>query len=99
MAKDLRIYCLLPREEMLEILFEPDAMRDQRAIAGMVDKKEQRLYLVLGGRGTLSVHLSVFTKSADCVPDFGHLDIDDYGDTIRFGEYEVSMAFIFANKI
>lgn len=99
MAKDLRIYCLLPKKQMIEILFLQDGTRDKRAIAGMVDKKNQRLYLVLGGRGTASIPLSVFKKNAICTPDFGCLDLDDYGYTIRFGEYEASTDFALANRV
>ncbi|MBI2606522.1 MAG: helix-turn-helix transcriptional regulator [Deltaproteobacteria bacterium] len=52
--------------------------------------------LVRGDLNSIVVPLSTFRPSGDGVkPDFSNFSIDDYGQTLKFGEYEASSDAVF----
>lgn len=63
-----------------------------RIIAGSVMLSGGYCYLVRGNMETLRVPLSFFNPSGNgTAPDFTKFAIDDYGHSILFGEYGVSV--------
>ena len=50
--------------------------------------------LVRGNFDRMTVPLSIFRPSGTSKPDFRRIELDDYGHTVRFGEYEASADFI-----
>jgi len=57
-----------------------------RAMRGVATLPREQMAEVL----LRTVPLSVFQPSGCAFPDFGRLALDDYGHSIRFGEYEAS---------
>jgi hypothetical protein len=50
--------------------------------------------LVRGNFERVNMALSVFSSSEGPKPDFNRFTLDDYGHTVRFGEFEASAHFI-----
>ena len=50
--------------------------------------------LVRGNFDHITVPLSIFRPSGTSKPEFRRFELDDYGHTVRFGEYEASAHFI-----
>jgi hypothetical protein len=85
---------LLPSRQLCEVLAgSTEAARDV-FIGGVVDTEFNLLMLVRGNFERITVPLSIFRPSGTSKPDFRHFELDDYGHTIRFGEYEASATFI-----
>lgn len=83
---------LLCQEEFCEVLKEK---REDLVICGLVDLEKQRLTLWRGSYKPIIVPLAIFTPSGDgTIPDFSRLSIIDYGQTVRFGEYEAATDYI-----
>ena len=59
-------------------------------VGGTVDRATGTLALVRGNLDRLTVPLSLFRPSGKRSPDFRFFELDDYGRTLRFGEYEAS---------
>jgi hypothetical protein len=55
-----------------------------------VNEEEGTLTLVRGNHETLTVPLSLFRPSGKLAPDFGRFSLDDYGNTLCFGDYEAA---------
>jgi hypothetical protein len=81
----------LPDEELSEVLRSDLHEARDLLIGGIVDPGTRTLLLVRGDLTRLVVPLSAFTSTpAGTTPDFGELAFTDYGQTVRFGEYEAS---------
>ena len=59
-------------------------------IGGIVDQSSGTITLARGDLSMVTVPLSIFNADGPCKPDFSRFEIDDYGYTLRFGEYEAS---------
>lgn len=60
-------------------------------IGGSVDKRSQTVTLWRGNVDSLIVPLSAFPVSEDGVkPNFNKFSVTDYGQTVRFGQYEAA---------
>jgi hypothetical protein len=59
-------------------------------IGGIVDQGCGTITLARGDLTTVTVPLSVFSTEGSCKPDFSRFEVDDYGYTLRFGDYEAS---------
>ena len=59
-------------------------------IGGTVGQQSGTITLARGDLTTVTVPLSVFNTEGPCKPDFSRFEADDYGYTLRFGEYEAS---------
>jgi len=79
---------MLPREQLAEVLASDN--REDLLIGGAVDVESGILTLARGDLQLLTVPLSFFQPTIDSQPDFEALELDDYGYTIRFGNYEAS---------
>jgi len=88
----MRGVATLPREQMAEVLLRPESERTDLAVAAVVEP--DGLTVVFGDLNAVTVPLSVFQPSGCASPDFGRLALDDYGNSIRFGEYEASSRFV-----
>lgn len=83
---------LLPRKELAEVLASDN--RRNLVIGGVVDVQSGMLTLARGDLQMLTVPLSIFlpptkaTRNAE--PDFARFEVADFGQTIRFGDYETS---------
>jgi DNA-binding XRE family transcriptional regulator len=85
---------LLPRDQLCEVLAGgPEAARDV-FVGGVVDTEFRLLMLVRGNFDHVTVPLSIFRPSGTSKPDFRRFELDDYGHTVCFGEYEASTHFI-----
>ena len=81
---------MLPLDELVEVLKQPN--RGDLCIGGSVEPQHRMLVLVRGNLDVLPVPMSVFKPSGTgCEPDFGRFQITDYGQTLRFGDYEASV--------
>jgi hypothetical protein len=79
----------LPMEQLLTVVVAGDAT--DRFIAGAVDSVSRTVALVRGDRSTVLVPFSYFHPAGDgAKPDFKQLALNDYGNTIRLGDYEAS---------
>lgn len=79
----------LPADQLAEVLTA--ANRADLFIAGVVQKEAEVLILFSGDLEPLLVPLSWFAggeRSPE--PDFEHLSLEDYGHTVRFGEFEAA---------
>jgi hypothetical protein len=81
----------LPMDELLDVLSAPHAEAAGLFIAGVADIESQTLALTRGNLKTVTIPFSMFQSSATGIePDFSLLTLDDYGHTVRLGEYEAS---------
>ena len=80
--------------EFFEVLSTPKEKARDLFIGGLVDDRSQTLALVRGDFRRLAVPLSLFSPSGTTEPDFGRFEIDDHGQTLRFGEYEAAADFV-----
>jgi len=84
----------LPIDQLVEVLAgETDEARDV-FIGGVLDTGFGLLTLVRGNRDFITIPLSIFHPSGTSTPDFTRFELDDYGHSVRFGEYEASADFI-----
>lgn len=78
----------LPPAQLTEILHldEPG----ERFICGMVDRAARNLLAYRGDFQPVIVPLSSFDQRAVVKPDFDDFEVIDWGNAIRFGEYEAA---------
>lgn len=79
---------MLPSDQLAEVLAGKN--RTDLFVGGIVDRSSGTITLARGDLTTVTVPLSVFDTEGPCKPDFDRFGIDDYGYTLRFGEYEAS---------
>ncbi|MCZ6698751.1 MAG: helix-turn-helix transcriptional regulator [Planctomycetota bacterium] len=84
----------LPRDQLAEVLLAPKDQRRDLFIGGVLDPKSKALALVRGDLSRIVVPLTIFKASGASKPDFGEFEVEDYGQTIRFGNYEVAADFV-----
>jgi DNA-binding Xre family transcriptional regulator len=76
-------------EELAEVLKARN--REDLFIGGAVDKGSETVTLWRGNLDSLVVPFSAFPPSGDgTAPDFDDFTVIDYGQTVRFGEYEAA---------
>jgi hypothetical protein len=85
---EVREFRMLPLDQLAEVLSSKN--RIDLFIGGIVDQQGGTITLARGDLTMLTVPLSVFATEGPCKPDFSHFEVDDYGYTLRFGEYEAS---------
>jgi len=79
----------LPNEELVEVLGAPSPQ--DYCVGGAIDVELGVAVLVRGDLSSLVVPLSSFAPSGSgVVPNFGDFEVDDFGQTLRFGEYEAA---------
>lgn len=84
---------LLPEEVLAEVL-ESDE-RDDRFIGVMVDSEDQAVILYRGNLEQVVEPFSAFpVRSSYPEPDFTDVEVTDFGQTVRLGEYEASTSAI-----
>lgn len=84
----------LPPDQLAQVLSAPKERLRDLFIGGLVDTRSQVLALVRGDLSRVAVPLSIFRASGTSKPDFGRFEVDDYGQTIRFGTYEAGADFV-----
>jgi len=88
------IACELPADQLETVLTEKWGTPDEKLAVGMaVDPRGGTAFLAMASGHTAVVALSAFRPSGAAAPDFASPELDDYGHTIRFGEYEASTDF------
>jgi len=80
-------------EEILSVLFTTPEGKTQTAIFGVLDRIDNKLYIILINGDTVVVPISIFTYTIT-KPDFDKFRLVDYGYAIQFGDYEASMDFV-----
>lgn len=85
---------LLPADQLAEVLSAPKEQARDLFIGGLVDLQSEALALVRGDLSRVVVPLSVFRASGTSKPNFDQFEVDDYGQTIRFGSYEADADFV-----
>ena len=79
----------LPLEELAEVFASPN--REELLIGGVVDLQDEVVVLYRGNMEPLLVPTAWFEPSGDGVrPDFGDFAVADFGQTVRFGDYEAT---------
>lgn len=80
----------LPVEQLVEVLAAPDERRRDVFVGGDLNEELGTLALVRGNLDRLTVPLSLFRPSGRAIPNFSRFALDDYGHTLRFGNYEAT---------
>jgi hypothetical protein len=84
----------LPLPQLFEVVSgSKDAARDV-FLGGVVNEELGLLSLIRGNYAQVTVPLSIFKPSGTSTPDFSKFSLDDWGYTLRFGEYEASANFV-----
>lgn len=84
----------LPLEEILEIINDTNAKN--YVIGGQVDEKTRVVTLIRGDLSKLVVPFSIFRPSGIGVkPDFTRFSVEDFGQSIKLGDYEASVDAVF----
>jgi hypothetical protein len=79
----------LPRREMAEVLRASNAAN--LFVGGSIDESSKTAVLCRGNWKPIVVPLNTFKPSGDGTrPDFDGFTVTDYGQTLKFGEYEAS---------
>jgi hypothetical protein len=85
---------ILPPSDMDAVFLSPNA--DRLAILGRVDHEKQVVIVMLGNYDLRRVPFAFFRPSGDGIePDFSRFSVEDCGQTLRFGEYEVDVECFF----
>jgi len=79
---------LIEEEELIEVLSAEN--RADLFVGGTLNKEEEVVVLYRGTLDRLSVPLAWFARRSDVEPDFDQFEVVDYGNTLRFGPFEVS---------
>ncbi len=79
---------MLPADQLADVLSSKN--KSDLFIGGIVDQHGGTITLARGDLSTVTLPLSIFTVEGPCKPDFGRFEVDDYGYTLRFGDYEAS---------
>lgn len=80
----------LPLEELLEVIGSKNA--EDYIIGGQVDETIHTITLIRGDLSKLAVPFSSFCQTREgAAPDFTKLSIDDFGQTVKLGNYEASV--------
>lgn len=78
---------VLPAEELQEVWSLPD--RGERFIGGIVDESSTTLTLWRGNFESITVPFNAFPPTGNGIrPDFKRFSVIEYGQTLKFGEYE-----------
>jgi hypothetical protein len=80
----------LPSEELVDVLLGSPADARDLFIGGSVDPLSETLTLTRGNLETVVVPLSMFRPSGKAIPDPNDFAVEDYGHTVRLGEYEAA---------
>ncbi|MGD9645844.1 MAG: helix-turn-helix domain-containing protein [Pirellulales bacterium] len=83
-------YLSLPHEQLAAVLALPGDLARDRFIGGAYDADSATVALTRGDLETITVPTSVFQPSGTGKPDFSRLAFDDFGQTIKLGDYEAS---------
>ena len=89
-----RSFKMLPHDQLREVLGASDAVSRDVFIGGSIDTKTGLLTLVRGNREPITVATSIFRPSGTSKPNFRKFELDDYGHTVRFGDYEAATDFV-----
>jgi Helix-turn-helix domain len=81
---------VLPLEELVDVLLGPRQDARDLFIGGAVDPTSETLALTRGNLETVVVPLSMFRPSGKASPDPSDFAVEDYGHTVRLGEYEAA---------
>ena len=82
----------LPREELVNVLSHEPSHVAHLIIAGC--RHENNITFLTGDLERITVPLSIFEPGAKYSPDFDQFEIIDYGNAIKFGEYEACVDVI-----
>jgi hypothetical protein len=81
---------VLPPDELVEVLSGPREEARDLFIGGSVDPVSETLTLTRGNLDTVVVPMSKFRPSGKATPDPSDFAVEDYGHTVRLGEYEAA---------
>jgi hypothetical protein len=88
---DSPAYRWLPKDELVEVLLNPDLHQSEVFIGAAADEVTSSLSLVRGDLRQFVVPFSLFESSGDGTkPDFSRLRVTDFGRTIALGDYEAA---------
>lgn len=79
---------LLASDELAEVLSADN--RGHQFVGGAVNRTEEVVVLYRGSFDRLCVPLAWFRRASDVEPDFDDFEITDFGQTVRFGDFEAS---------
>ena len=78
----------LPKDEFAEVLLLPKDKRRDLFIGGKAVHSRKLIVLYRGDMSRILVPFSAFPPSPKANPNFRRFSIGDYGNTLRFGNYE-----------
>jgi hypothetical protein len=85
---------MLPDDQLSEVIGASDVESRDVFIGGSIDTKIGLLTFVRGNIEQITVPISIFRPSGTSKPNFRKFELDDYGHTVRFGDYEAAADFI-----
>lgn len=86
----LREHCALPIKDLFQVMQHKNP--ENYVIGGRVDRSTRTLTLIRGNLSRLVVPLLAFATTGEGPsPDFSKFVVEDFGQTLKFGEYEASV--------
>lgn len=84
----------LSMDEIADVLMATDATKSKLAIHAILDQWSRTLFLIMADRTIIIIPLIVFIQNPIYTPNFENIKLIDYGQTIKFGEYESAIDYI-----
>ncbi len=84
----------LPAEELIELEALPFDRQRTLIRSGYVDFLSEHVILFRGDRTCVVAPFDLFNATGTLKPDFEKIGFTDYGNTVKFGEFEASSDFI-----
>lgn len=94
MKTDMGCLETLPQEELTELEALPFERQRTLIRAGYVDFVSRHVILFRGDRTCVVAPFDLFNTGGTLKPDFDKIGFTDYGNTVKFGEFEASSDFI-----
>jgi len=94
LLKEKNVLQKLHPEEFKEVMNLTFRNKHFHIVAGYADFSRRQLILFSAHWFSVIVPFDKFEPSGTCSPDFNELEIIDYGNTIKLGEYEASAGVV-----
>lgn len=89
-----RAFKKLPMDQLMEVLGSAPDRRREVFLGGTLSVDLGTLTLVRGDLVRKTVPLTLFRPSGKSSPDFSRFELDDFGQTLRFGNYEATSEIV-----
>ncbi len=87
---EVNTFKMLPPDELMDVLLAPEEESHDLFIGGSFDPISETLTLTRGDLEKIVISIAMLVPSGKAAPDPTRLSIEDYGNTVRLGEYEAA---------